>query len=84
MNQQPVYLYQKLSTALQGRQHQHNTRHGFQQAAPRLALIQSSWLHRAVADLRRLPRDIVDLPSTGTRDQAFRARLRAWVISDTP
>ena len=37
MNQQPVYLYQKLSTALQGQQHQHDTRHGSQQAAPGLA-----------------------------------------------
>ena len=84
MNQEPVYLYQKLSTALQGRQHQHDTRHGSQQDTPRLALIQSSWLHRVVADLRRLPRDIMDMPRRGTRDQAYRARLRAWVISDMP
>ena len=83
-SQQPAYLYTKLSTALQGRQHEHDTRHGGQLAAPRLALVESSWLHRVVADYLRLPRDIVELPKRGNRDQAFRRKLRAWVETNTP
>ena len=58
---QPLYLYAKLSAALQERQHSHNTRHG----------------------ARRMPRELVDLPLGGSRDKAYRARLRAWVTSDT-
>ena len=87
-SQQPAYLYKKLSTALQGRQHdttRHDTtRHGGQLAAPRLALVESSWLHRVVADYRGLPRDIVGLPKIGTRDQVYRKKLKAWVTRNTP
>ena len=79
---QPVYLYDKLSAALQERQHGHDTRHGARQAAPRLALIESSWLYRVTADMRRMPRDLLDLPVGGSRDKAYRDKLRAWVISD--
>ena len=81
-NQEPQYLYNKLTTALLAGQHNHNTRHGAQPAAPRLALVESSWLHRVVADYRRIPRDILELPRRGERDQAYRTRLRAWVTSD--
>ena len=80
---QPVYLYNKLSTALQERQHGHDTRHGAHQAAPRLALIKSSWLYRVAADMKRMPWDLLQLPAGGSRDKAYKARLRAWVISDT-
>ena len=80
---QPVYLYDKLSAALQERQHGHDTRHGARQAAPRLALIESSWLHRVTADMRRMPPDLLQLPVGGNRDEAYKARLRAWVIRDT-
>ena len=80
---QPVYLFEKLSVALQERQHGHDTRHGAQQVEPRLALIRSSWLYRVVADMRRMPRDLLDMPAGGSRDKAYRARLRAWVTSDT-
>ena len=80
---QPVYLYGKLSAALQERQHAHDTRHGARPAAPRLALIESSWLHRVVADMRRMPRALLVMPVGGSRDKEYRARLRAWVISDT-
>ena len=83
-SQQPAYLYKKLSTALQGRQHRHDTRHGGQPAVPRLALVESSWLHRVVADYWKLPRDMVELPRIGNRDQAYRKRLRAWVVIDAP
>ena len=80
---QPVYLYGKLSAAMQERQHAHDTRHGARPAAPRLALIESSWLHRVVADMRRMPRALLVMPVGGSRDKEYRARLRAWVISDT-
>ena len=80
-NQEPQYLYNRLSAVLLAGQHNHNTRHGAQPAAPRLALVESSWLHRVVADYRRLPRDILELPRRGERDQAYRTRLRAWVTS---
>ena len=80
---QPVYLFDKLTAALQARQHGYDTRHGAVAAEPRLALIRSSWLHRVTADLRRMPRDLPQLPVGGMRDKAYRARLRAWVISDT-
>ena len=83
-SQQPTYLYKKLSTALQGRQHDYQTRHGGQLAAPRLALVESSWLHRVVADYRGLPRDIVGLPKIGARDQVYRKKLKAWVTGNTP
>ena len=79
---QPVYLYNKLSVALQERRHGHDTRHGARQAAPRLALIESSWLYRVTADMRRMPRELLDMPVGGSRDKAYRARLRAWVIRD--
>ena len=80
---QPLYLYAKLSAALQERQHGHDTRHGARPAAPRLALIEASWLYRVVADMRRMPRELVDLPVGGSRDKAYRARLRAWIVRDT-
>ena len=80
---QPVYLYSKLSAALQERQHGHNTRHGTRPAAPRLALIESSWRYRVVADMGRMPRDLLNMPVGGSRDKAYRDKLRAWVISDT-
>ena len=80
---QPTYLHHKLSGALTEGQRLHNTRHGAQQAAPRLALIQSSWLPRAAAGYRRLPRDLVALPrGVGGRDQAFKGRLRKWVVQN--
>ena len=80
---QPVYLFDKLTAALQARQHNYDTRHGAVAAEPRLALIRSSWLHRVTADMRRMPRDLLQLPVGGNRDKTYRARLRAWVISDT-
>ena len=83
MTQQPVYLYNKLTAGLQERQHGHDTRHGAREVEPRLALIRSSWLHRVTADLRRMPRDLPQLPVGGMRDKAYRTRLRDWVISDT-
>ena len=83
-HQQPAYLYQKLYTALQGRQHNYQTRHGAQLAAPRLALVESSWLHRVVADYQGLPMDIVELPKRGARDQAYKKKLKAWVAINTP
>ena len=83
--EQPKYLFIKLSEALQlqnERSHNHGTRHGtILPAAPRLALISSSWLHRVVELYRRLPGDIVELPvGPGTRDQMYKNKLRAWVI----
>ena len=80
---QPVYLYSKLSAALQERDHAHDTRHGARQPEPRLALIRSSWLHRVVADMRRMPQELLNMPVGGSRDKAYKARLRAWVISDS-
>ena len=80
---QPVYLFDKLTAALQARPHAYDTRHGAVAAEPRLALLRSSWLHRVVADMRRMPRDLLQLPVGGMRDKAFRTRLRDWVISDT-
>ena len=55
MMRQPVYLYNKLSAALQEGQHEHDTRHGARQVEPRLALIRSSWLYRVTADMKRMP-----------------------------
>ena len=80
---QPVYLHSKLSAALQERDHGHDTRHGARQPEPRLALIRSSWLHRVVADMRRMPQELLSMPVGGSRDKAYKARLRAWVISDS-
>ena len=80
---QPVYLYSKLTAALQERHHGHYTRHGARPAAPRLALIESSWRYRVVADMRRMPRELLDMPVGGSKDKAYRDKLRAWVISDT-
>ena len=80
---QPLYLYTKLAAALQEQQHVHDTRHGPHQAEPRLALIRSSWLHRVVADMRRMPRDLLEMPVGGSRDKSYKTRLRAWVISDS-
>ena len=77
---QPVHLYSKLSAALQEREHGNDTRHGARQPEPRLALIRSSWLHRVAADMRRMPRDLLDMPPGGSIDKAFKAKLRAWVI----
>ena len=79
---QPTYLYSKLVTALQERQHGHDTRHGAREIEPRLALIRSSWLYRVVADMRRMPQELLNMPVGGSRDKAYRARLRAWVTSD--
>ena len=78
--QQPAYLYRKLCGALETGDRLHNTRNGAQQAAPRLALIEASWLHRAAAGYRRLPRDLVALPRGGGRDKAFKERLKKWVV----
>ena len=80
---QPVYLFEKLTASLQERQHNYDTRHGARQAEPRLALIRSSWLYRVTADMRRMPPDLLQLPVGENRDKAFKARLRAWVVSDT-
>ena len=42
-----------------------------------------SLLYRAAAGYRRLPRDLVALPrGTGGRDQAFKGRLRKWVVQN--
>ena len=71
------------SMSVQERQHGHNTRHGTRPAAPRLALIESSWRYRVVADMRRMPRELLDMPVGGSKDKAYRDKLRAWVISDT-
>ena len=76
-------LYHKLCGALEAGKRLHNTRHGAQQAAPRLALIAASWLYRAAAGYRRLPRDLVALPrGGGGGDQAFKGRLRKWVVQN--
>ena len=82
---QPQYLHKKLSEAIQFetvRHHNYNTRHGAILAAPRLALISSSWLYRVVELYRGLPGDIVELPVMGKRDQVYRNRLRKWVITN--
>ena len=80
---QPVYLYGKLSEALNfenTRQHDYGTRHGtIETAAPRLALISSSWRYRVVELYRRLPGDIVELPVAGNRDQLYKSTVRKWV-----
>ena len=76
-------MFDKLTAALQARQHNYDTRHGAVAAEPRLALLRSSWLHRVVSDMRRMPRDLLQLPVVGMRDKAYRTRLRDWVISDT-
>ena len=65
---QPVYLFEKLSVALQERQHGHDTRHGAQQVEPRLALIRSSWLYRVVADMQRMPRDLPGMLAGGAAE----------------
>ena len=83
--QQPRYLHGKLSEALrfeQERQHDYGTRHGAVLAAPRLALISSSWLYRVVEVYRRLPGDIVELPVAGSRDQLYKSTVRKWVIQN--
>ena len=82
---QPCYLYGKLSEALQienERSHNYGTRHGVTLAAPRLALISSSWLYRVVKVYRSLPRDMVELPVGGSRDQIYKTRLRKLVIGN--
>ena len=82
--QQPVYLFGKLTVALQARQHGYNTRHSAVQAEPRIALIRSSCLYMVTADMRRMPRDLLQLPvGRGRKEKAYRARLRSLVISDT-
>ena len=83
--EKPKYLFIKLSEVLQlqnERSHNHGTRHNtILPAAPRLALISSSWLHRVVELYRRLPGDIVELPvGPGTRDQMYKNKLRTWAI----
>ena len=83
--QQPRYLYNKLSEALRferERQHDHDTRFGAVQAAPRLALISASWLYRVVELYRRLPADIVALPAGCSGDKLYKKTLRKWVISN--
>ena len=79
---QPAYLHHKLSGALAEGERLHNTRYGAQQAAPRLALIQSSWLHRAAAGYRRLPGRLVALPRGAGRDKAFKGQLKKWVVQN--
>ena len=69
--------------ALQERQHGHDTLHSARQVEPRLALIRSSWLYRVTADMKRMPRDLLDMPMGGNRDKAFKTRLRAWVVGDS-
>ena len=81
--QQPVYLFNKLTAALRERQHGYGTRHSARQAGPRLAPIESSWFYHVTADMERMPRELLQLPVGGSRDKAYRARLRAWVISDS-
>ena len=79
---QPAYLHHKLSLALAEGERLHNTRYGAQQAAPRLALIQSSWLHRAAAGYRRLPGSLVALPRGAGKDKAFKGKLKKWVVQN--
>ena len=84
-SKQPCYLYGKLSKALRienERSHDYGTRHGATLAAPRLALISSSWLYRVVDLYRSLPRDIVELPVGGSRDQLYKKKLRKWVTGN--
>ena len=50
---------------------------------PEYLATEASWLYRVVADMRRMPRELVDLPVGGSRDKAYRARLRAWIVRDT-
>ena len=33
--------------------------------------------------MRWMPKDLLDLPVGGTKDKAYKDKLRAWVISDT-
>lgn len=82
--EQPKYLFLKLSEAIQNeRRHNYGTRHGaIQAAAPRLALISASWLYRVEELYRRLPRDMVELPVGGNRDQLYKNKLRTWVITN--
>ena len=83
--QQPRYLYEKLSGALQferERQHDYGTRYGAVQAAPRLALISASWRYRVVELYRNLPADIMDLPVGGSGDRLYKTTLRKWVVSN--
>ena len=82
---QPCYLYSKLSEALHRdneRSHDYETRHGSTQAAPRLALISSSWLYRVVRLYRSLPADIVELPVGGSGDRLYKKTLKKWVMSN--
>ena len=32
--------------------------------------------------MRRIPQDLLDLPVGGSRNKAYKNKLRAWVISD--
>ena len=80
---QPRYLYQKLSKALSiERQHNYNTRHGAVEAAPRLALISSSWFYRVMDLYRRLPVDMKELPMGGNKDQIYKSKMRKWVMTN--
>ena len=84
--EQPKYLYRKQSEALQlqnERSHNYGTRHcTIQPAAPRLALISTTWLYRVEELYRRLPRDIVGLPLGGSKDQLYKNKLRTWVVTN--
>ena len=71
-----------MSGALKEGKWLHNTRHGPQQAAPGLALIEASWLYRAVAGYRRLPGDLVALLRGRDRDQASKGKIRKWVFQN--
>ena len=73
---QPVYLFEKLSVALQERQHGHDTRHGAQQVEPRLALIRSSWLYRVVADVQRMPRDLLGMLAGGQQRHGLQGQAQ--------
>ena len=91
--EEPKYLYRKLSEALQlqnERSHNFGTRHcTIQAAAPRLALISTSWLCRVEELYRRLPRDIVGLPRDivglplgGSKDQLYKNKSKTWVVTN--
>ena len=79
VTKEPLYLYQKLTSARLERVHQ--TRYGPVLARPSLALSQSSWRYRVLEAQEKLPRDMVGLPKGDNRDGAYRRRLRAWVKS---
>ena len=85
ITQQPQYLYQKLTKSLRfenERQHNHDTRYGAFQAAPRLALISASWLYRVVEMYRSLPEVMKELPAGGNKDQLYKNMLRKWVTAN--